>query len=374
MKLTPPPVNVVAIASLVLASGLLAQDASRAPSSKSEQSPVATGDPATKMRGIIVGERIAMMVAVAAELGVADLLRDGPKGVEELASATKTHGPSLYRILRALASHEIFSEDDDGRFRLTPTAELLRSDVPGSVRESARSLTRELSRGASANMLNTVRTGKSAVEHAFGMSLFEYLAKHPAQEEAFNRQMAEGSRRIASQVVTAYDFSRTVKVVDIAGGQGILLSHILKAHPHPTAVLFELPSVVEEAKRTLDPAVLARAELTSGDFFKSVPQGGDVYILKDILHDWDDDRAVVILKNIRRAMSGSAKLLVIEGVVPKGNSPSLAKMMDVTMLMFTGGRERTETEHRNLLRAGGFRLNRLIPVRNGPFILEAVPE
>jgi hypothetical protein len=261
MKLTPPPLNVVAIASLVLASVLLAQDASRAPSS-SGQSPVATeplsGDPATKMREIIIGERIAMLVAVAAELGVADLLKDGPKGVEELASATKAHGPSLYRILRALASHAIFSEDNDGRFRLTPMAELLRSDVPGSVRESARSLTRELSRGASANMLNAVRTGKTAVEHAFGMGFFEYLARHPAQEQAFNKQMTEGTRRIAAEVVKAYDFSRAGKIVDIAGGQGELLADILKAHPNATAVLFELPSVVEDAKRHLDPALLTR--------------------------------------------------------------------------------------------------------------------
>jgi hypothetical protein len=242
------------------------------------------------------------------------------------------------------------------------------------MRETARSLRRELSLGASANLLESVRTGKTAVEHAFGMSLFEYLAKRPADEQAFNKQMAEGSRLIASLVVKAYDFSRARKVVDIAGGQGILLSDILKTHAHPIAVLFELPSVVEEAKRSLDPAVLARVELTSGDFFKSVPAGGDVYILKDILHDWENERAVVILKNIRLAMPASAKLLVVEGVVPKGDSPSLTKMMDVTMLMFTGGRERTELEHRNLLRAGGFRLTRIIPVTPTTSILEAVPE
>jgi len=315
-----------------------------------------------------------MMVAVVAELGVADHLKGGPKGVEELARATNAHSSSLYRVLRALASYGIFAEDDDGRFRLTPMAELLRSDVPGSQRESARGLTTEQQWRSSGNMLNAVRTGKTGMEHAFGMSLWEYLAKHPAEEEGFNARMAEGTRRAASEIIKGYDFSQAGKVVDIAGGQGVLLENILKAHSHLSAVLLELPSVIEAARRNVDPALLARMELRSGDFFKSVPEGGDTYILKNIVHDWENNRALLILKNIRRAMRKNAKLLVIEGVVPKGNSPSPTKMMDITMLVATGGRERTETEHRALLEASGFRLNRVIQVTPLTSIVEAVPE
>jgi hypothetical protein len=357
---------------------VFAQDPSSTPASGGQERPssnrYASDTPAGKLRDIILGHRVAMMVGVVAELGVADVLKGGPKSVEELAAATKSHPMSLYRVLRALASFGIFAEDEDGRFRLTPTAELLRSDAPGSQRESARALTGERQWRSAGNMLNAVRSGKTATEHAYGMSLWEYLAKHPEEERAFNERMAETTRRESSGIVKSYDFSRAAKVIDIAGGQGVLLSDILKAHSQLKAVLFELPSVIEAARQRLDPALLARVELKSGDFFKSVPEGGDIYILKNILHDWEDERAVLILKTIRQAMSKTAKVLVIEGVVPKGNSPSPTKMMDITMLVATGGRERTEKEHRALLHAGGFRLTRVIAVSASTSILEAVPE
>ena len=357
----------------ILLSGFqgIAQEVTSSPRQEPSSS---VSDPAVKLREIIVGQRVAMMVGVVAELGVADHLKDGPKRAEELAKATQSHPSSLYRVLRALASYGIFAEDDDGRFRLTPVAEFLRSDIPGSQRESARGMTTEQQWRSNGNMLNAVRSGKTAIEHAFGMSLWEYLASHPAEQRGFNMRMVEGSRREASQLVKAYDFSRAGKVVDVAGGQGVLLEHILKAHPETRAVLFELPSVIEAARRTLDPALLGRTELAGGDFFKAVPAGGDIYVLKNILHDWEDERATAILKNVRRAMTDMARLLIIEGVVPKGNSPSPTKMMDITMLMATGGRERTETEHRDLLKAGGFRLARIIPVTPLTSIIEAVPE
>ena len=378
MKTTRLSITVRVIASLVSVCVVFAQDPSSTPASGRQERPSSSrydsDTPAGKLRDIILGHRVAMMVGVVAELGVADVLKGGPKSVEELAAATKSHPMSLYRVLRALASYGIFAEDEDGRFRLTPTAELLRSDAPGSQRESARGLTGERQWRSAGNMLNAVRSGKTATEHAYGMSLWEYLAKHPEEERAFNERMAETTRRESSAIVKAYDFSRVGKVIDIAGGQGVLLTEILKVHSHSQAVLFELPSVIEAASNNLDPALLARVELKSGDFFKSVPEGGDIYILKNILHDWEDERAVLILKSIKQAMSKTAKVLVIEGVVPKGNSPSPTKMMDITMLVATGGRERTEKEHRALLHAGGFRLTRVIAVSASTSILEAVPE
>lgn len=372
MHLTRRTAMLTLTATVLLAIDSIAQEVPS--SNRPEQLSSSVPEPAAKLREIIVGQRVAMMVGVVAELGVADHLKDGPKRAEELAKATQAHPSSLYRVLRALASYGIFAEDDDGRFRLTPTAEFLRSDIPGSQRESARGMTTEQQWRSQGNMLNAVRSGKTAIEHAFGMSLWEYLAKHPAEQQGFNARMVEGSRREASRLVKGYDFSGVGKVVDIAGGQGVLLENILKAHSEPRAVLFELPSVIEAARRSLDPALLGRIELTGGDFFKAVPAGGDIYVLKNILHDWEDERATAILKNVRRAMTDKAKLLVIEGVVPKGNSPSPTKMMDITMLVATGGRERTEAEHRALLKAGGFRLARIIPVTPLTSIIEAVPE
>lgn len=328
---------------------------------------------AAKLREIVYGQRVATMLGVVAELGVADLLKEGPKSAEDLARATKTHGPSLYRVLRALASYDIFFEEDDGRFRLTTAAELLRSDVPGSQRESARALAVKRTWQSWGHMLEAVRTGKTGTEHAFGMNLWEYMAKHPDDAKTFNERMAEGTRREAGEIVKSYDFSGSGKVVDIAGGNGVFLEAILKFNPQRRAILFELPSVIEAAKARLAPAIAARMELTSGDFFKVVPAGGDVYILKNILHDWDEERSVAILQNCQRAMGKTAKLLVIEGVVPKGNSRSPAKIQDINMLVMTGGRERTEAEHRALLEKGGFRVNRIIPATPATSIIEALP-
>jgi hypothetical protein len=366
------------IIALVVVASALAQDQRPAPSGAKEGPTVAPavpgGSAGVKLREIIIGQRVAMMVAVAAELGIPDLLKDGPKSAEVLAASTKTHAPSLYRLLRALASYEVFAEESDGKFRLTPIAELLRSDVPGSQRESARRMSKELSWRSSGHLIDAVRTGKTAIEIAFGMDLWAYLAKHPEEQRAFNETMAAGTRQQAAEIAKLYDFSTTAKVVDIAGGHGILLAAILEAHPKPRAVLFELPAVIEETRTRLAPAIRGRLDLTSGDFFKAVPEGGDVYMLKNIVHDWDDERAIAILKNCRRAMSRSSRLLVIEGVVPTGNSPSPTKIMDMNMLVHTGGRERTEAEHRALLGKSGFRVERIIPVSAATSIIEASPQ
>ncbi|HYO82901.1 MAG TPA: methyltransferase [Bryobacteraceae bacterium] len=330
--------------------------------------------PAARLQTILTAPRIAKLVNVAAELGIADLLKTSPKSAAELAHATGTNADALYRILRAMASFGIFAEDKDGRFRLTPLAELLQSDVPGSLRQGARRMANDLEWRSWGDLMYTVKTGKPATEHTFGMSFWEYLAKHPDQQQLFNSSMDEVTRRDAEIVVKAYDFSKAARIVDIAGGQGVLLDKILRAAPQARGVLFELPAIIQSAQERIDPQLLARMELVGGDFFKAVPTGADLYILKNILHDWDEQRASEILQNTRRAMPAGARLLVIEGVVPPGNDPSPTKLTDLVMLVQLGGRERTEREHRELLKKGGFRLNRVIPMSPRTSIVEAVPE
>jgi hypothetical protein len=351
-------------AAILLATIALPQDSHR---------PAAPQRPAADVRELIAGFRVAMMVGVVAELGIADILHRGSKSAEDLARETKTHAPSLYRILRTLASNGVFEEDESHHFRQTPVSELLRSDAPGSQRELARSLVREMSWRPNGQMLETVRTGKTGMELAFGMELWDYLSKHPTEEKAFNDRMSSNTRREAAEITKAYNFSNAASLVDLGGGEGVLLAAILNANPGAQGALFEQASVIAAAKRNLTPDVARRIEFVTGDFFKAVPEARDIYILKNIIHDWDDDRSVAILSNCRKAMKNDSKVLIIEGVVPAGNVSSPTKIMDINMLVMTGGRERTEAEHRALLTEAGLRLNRVVPVTPSTSIVEAVP-
>ena len=300
-------------------------------------------DPATspqphgaQVRELIAGFRVAMMVGVVAELGIPDILHSGPKSAEDLARETKIHAPSLYRVLRTLASYGVFHEDDSHRFRQTPVSELLRADAPGSQRELARSVVREMYWRSTGQMLETVRTGKTGMQLAFGMELWDYLSKHPADEKAFNDRMSSNTKRESAEITKAYDFSNVASVVDLGGGEGVLLAAILNANPKAQATLFEQASVIEAAKRSLAAEVARRIEFVTGDFFKAVPHARDLYILKNIIHDWDDDRSVDILSICRKATKKDSKLLIVEGVVPSGNVPSPTKIMDIAMLVVTG--------------------------------------
>jgi hypothetical protein len=322
----------------------------------------------------LAGTWVAQAISVVAKLGVADALADGPQTVDALAAAADAHAPSLYRVLRALSSVGIFAEDDDGRFRLTPLAEPLRSDGPGAVRAMAILLGEDWAWRPWEHLLHSVWTGQSAFEQTHGLPIFDYLAQQPEAGAAFDAGMTGRSGPDDAAVAAGYDFSGFGTVVDVAGGRGSLLAAILRTHPTARGVLFEQAHVVSGATQYLDAAGLgSRCEIVAGDFLASVVAGGDAYVLKRVIHDWDDDHAVRILELCRRAMPATGRLLVIETVIPPGNEPSFGKLLDVLILVWTGGKERTEAEYRALLEAAGFELTRVVPTRSSLSVVEGVP-
>lgn len=332
----------------------------------------ATSAPADTLVNIVRGYRAAQALSAAATLGIADLLADGPRSVDDLAEATSTHAASLYRLLRALASVGVFAEDDERRFHLTPLAEPLRTSVPGSVRGLVRLLGDPALFEPWGQLLYSIRTGQPAFDHLHGMGLYSYLAQHPETAAVFHAGMAATGRHQA--VVESYDFAEASVVVDVGGGDGALLVTILRAHPTLRGVLFDRPEIVASARERLEREDLAeRCQVVGGSFFDSVPEGGDLYVVSDVVHNWNDDEATTILVNCRRAMAEDHRLLVIQQVVPPGNAPSLSKLDDLNMLAVLGGRERTADEHRAVLAAAGFTLTRIIPTRASYDIIEAAP-
>jgi len=286
----------------------------------------------------------------------------------------EAHSSSLYRVLRALASQGVFSEESEGQFAQTPLSELLRSDVPGSLRPFALSYGEPWWWRAWGNLLHSVQTGETAFDSVHGLSLFEYLNQTPGAASIFNANMTAMTAKEAQAVITAYDFSHIRTLVDVGGGHGELVSAILQAYPQVHAVVFDQPSVVEGTRLRLEAAGLdERCEITGGSFFESIPKGGNIYTLKDILHDWDDEKAIAILRNCHRSMSISAKLLLIERIIPPGNDPIIGKLIDITMLVLTGGRERTEAQYNALLEAAGFYVINTFSSNMDTSIIEARP-
>lgn len=333
----------------------------------SEASPLLT------MLQMINGYHVSQMIYVAAKLGIADLLKVGPQGVDELAEATGTHAPSLYRLLRALSSLGVFAEDEHGRFELTPLAEPLQKEFPGSLRPWALLAGDPSFWRMWGDLLYTVQTGKSAFNHVFGMGVWEYRAQHPEVNAIFNDAMTNTSMYQTAAIIAAYDFSEIGTLVDVGGGHGTLIAAILKENPAMRGVLFDLPHVVAGAKDLLNAAGVAdRCEIVGGDAFKSVPSGGDAYILKFITHGWDDERAIKILRNCHRAMAEGGKLLLVELVIPPGNSPHHGKFGDFHMLVGSEGRERTEAEFGALLEKAGFTLTRIVPTQIDLSVIEGI--
>src|SRR5215510_12461868 len=329
--------------------------------------------PTMVMLQMITGFWVSRTIYVAAKLGLADLVKDGAKTAEELAKATGTHPPSLYRVLRALASVGVFVEDDQRRFAQTPLSETLRSDIMGSLRAMAMAELGQEHFPAWGNLMHSVKSGEIAFDNLFKQSVWEYYARNPEDARNFNESMRGLSEIINAAVIEAYDFSGVDKIVDVAGGTGGLIVAILGAHPRMRGVLFDLPHVIAEAGPLLDAAgVRARCATAAGDFFRSVPEGGDAYVMKWIIHDWDDEKSTAILKNIHRAMNKKGKLLLIEMVVLEGNQPDLSKFLDLNMMVMTGGRERTEAEFKSLLAASGFELTRVIRTTSPVCVIEAV--
>lgn len=330
--------------------------------------------PAAVLLQMIDGVKVTQLIHTAAKLGIADLLQDGPKSSEELASAVGVHPVALYRVLRALAGLGIFEEVEGGRFRLTPLAEPLRSGVPGSVRAWAILGGEEWHLRMWGDILHSVKTGSGAFDHVHGMSSFEYFQKHPESGALFYEAMTNLTAQVSAAVLAAYDFSNLGGIVDVGCGNGTFTTAILKAHPHLAATLFDLPHVIENARGVIESEGIAdRCEFVSGDFFASVSGRGEAHVLKNIVHDWDDERAITLLANCRKAMPENGRLLVVEMVVQPGNEPSPAKMFDITMMVAEGGRERTEAEHRELFRAAGFELSRVVPTPSPVSVLEALP-
>lgn len=325
---------------------------------------------------MVTGYYVSRAIHVAAKLGIADLLAEGARGHDELGRATSTHPDSLRRVLRLLAGAGVFTEEEDGKFALTPIGACLRSGVPGSMR-AATLLFGGITQEAWGDLLHSVETGEPAFRRVFGMDSFAYIAEHPDEAANFDAAMAGFTKRIATAVAVAYDFSPFHRIVDIGGGNGLLLAGILTAYPALAGIIFDLPHVAARAEEQIRELDLAdRCEIVGGDFFKEVPSGGDAYLLKHVIHDWNDDRATEILRNCRRAMGAEAILLIVEGVYPSRIDQSEesrgAAANDVNMLVCTGGRQRSEAEFRGLFDAAGFRLMRIVPAQAPVKVIEGV--
>jgi hypothetical protein len=302
---------------------------------------------------LATGRWVAHLVGVAAELGLADLVQSGPKTAEQLAEAAGLHAPSLYRLLRALASVGVFSRQEDGRFAQTPMSDALRSDVSYSMRGLARMVNRPWTIGAWTNLEHSVRTGVSAFEETYGTSIFDYLTQHPVEMQILAQAMSSFSAQIGAAVADAYDFSEIRRLADIGGSHGMVLALILASNPAMRGILFDLPGVIEGSSDFLKSrGIHHRIDLKSGNFFESVPGGADAYLLKHVLHDWSDENCVRILKNIHAVAKPDTKLLLVEFILNESNKPQFAKITDLEMLVISSyGRERTRVEWENLLRA-----------------------
>lgn len=318
---------------------------------------------------MLTGFWMSQAIYVAAKLGIADLVKDGPRASDALAQATGAHAPSLYRLLRMLASAGIFAEDDQRRFGLTPLAQCL-VDGPGSQRAAALMMGEEHYRSWG-ELEYSIRTGKIAFDNIFGKPVFEFLSQHPDKAKIFDAAMVGVHGHETQAMLDAYDFTGIGTLVDIGGGNGSVLCATLKRYPSLRGILYDLPGVIERAKETIAQAGLSdRCQAQSGSFFEKVPPGGDAYVMRHIIHDWTDEQSLVILGHCRKVMGPNARLLLVESVIPPGNGPSFAKQLDLNMLVIPGGKERTEAEYGKLFQAAGFRLVRIVPTTMEISIIE----
>ena len=316
---------------------------------------------------------LSQAIYVAAKLGIADLLRDGPRPCIALADSTGSDAPSLFRLMHALSSVGIFSHLGRGRFALSRLAGRLRTDVRGSLRAMVITIG-EIHYQASGNLLHSVQTGSPAFDTVFGANPFDYLHQNDAAD-AFHKVMTNVSSMLAYAVLMAYDFAGVCSIVDIGGGQGKLLEKILQFNPEITGVVFDTASTIERAMQGLgNDAWSTRCSYVIGDFFTSVPQGADAYLLCCVIHDWDDRRAIRILRNCRRAMAAKGRVLIVDMVVPDTDGMSFSKLLDLNMLTKAGGQERTKAEFLALLDAADYKLARIIPTMAPQSIIEAVPK
>ena len=323
---------------------------------------------------ILTGAWTAQAVYVAVKLGIPDQLADGPLSADEVARRVSADPGAVYRLMRALASQGVLRHRSDDTFKLTGIGKALRTGTPGSVRDMALFLGHPLRWEDWGNLLYSVQTGKPSVEKLRGMPFFEYVETDADLAEAFNNAMTAGSEFAIYSVLAAYDFTGFHTIVDVGGGHGRLLAMILAKAPDARGVLYDLPNVVDGAGPELKKTGVAdRCEVVGGSFFDSVPEGGDAYLMKAIIHDWDDDDALRILRNMRAAIAPGGKLLLLESVLPERASADIGMLIDLEMLIVVGGKERTRAEWTDLLGRAGFRLDRVVHTATPVSIVEATP-
>jgi hypothetical protein len=332
-------------------------------------------DPAAAtLRSLIGGYRISQALHVAASLGIADLLAHGVRTSDELASETGSNPDVLYRLLSALAAIGVFHEDDGRSFSLTSVGDYLRSDAPSSLAGMAAYIGRPYYWNAWGHLQHSVRTGENAFRALHGTTVWEYRADHPEEGAVFDAWMTAMTRAVNASLLEAYDFGRFDTVVDVGGGQGALLAALLDRYPTLRGVLFDQPHVVAGAEQVLERAgVAGRCRVESGSFFDGVPEGGDAYLLKAIVHDWEDGEAAEILRSCRRAMGSAGTLLVVERLLGPPNEGADTKFSDLNMLVAPGGRERTLREFEALFESAGFRLRDRTPTAGPLAVIAASP-
>jgi len=315
---------------------------------------------------------VSHIVFVAAKLNLADHLADGPKTAEALAGPTSTHPQSLYRVMRTLASLGILTEDATHCFALTPLGEALKTGAPGAARATILTIASEMWVRGVAQLPYSVQTGRSGFEKMLGMPIFDWLAKNPEEASLFSQTMVGIHGGEPPAVAAAYDFSGLKTIVDVGGAMGDLLTIIVSKYPAARGILYDLPHVVRDAPAMIQARSLAdRVTIESGSFFDKVPAGGDAYLLSHIIHDWPEEQCLTILGNCRRAMNPGGRVLLIEMVLPPGDTPHPGKLLDMMMLVGPGGQERTEQEYGTLLSKAGLRLTRVVPTESPVSIVEA---
>ncbi len=334
---------------------------------------------ATMMR-LLAGAWVTNIIHTAAELGIADHFDEGPRDAASLAGATATHLPSLARLLRALTAIGLLLEAEDGRYTLTPLGDTLRTDAPGSMAAWARFLLNSDGGQSWQGLTHSIRTGETAFHHVYGTDVWTFRSTRPEMSKLFDEAMQSLTQGANAAVTQHYPFEKFGWIIDVGGGNGALLLPMLERHPTMRGTIFDLPHVIEFTRQRVAAAGLElRCEAIGGDAFIAVPPGADAYLLKSVIHDWDDEEAVAILRNCRAAMPAHAKLVLIERVLPDRIDPDDADarshfLSDMNMLVNTGGRERTEGEYRDLLAKAGLRLTRVVATPSLAAIIEAEPD
>lgn len=326
--------------------------------------------PHAQIMQFILSKWISKPIYAIAELGITDMLSDGPKSIDELAQMSRTHAPSLYRVLRALASLGIFFETRNRCFELTPMAECLKTKAMRSIALMFHS---DWHDKAWASLLDSVKTGKTAFEEAHGMPIFDWFKENPQAVKIYNEANAIKAMTSHRAIIDTYDFSGINMLTDVGGGNGALMAEILTANPAMKGVIADLPSVVKGAKEFIQTQNLeTRCKVIDCDFFKEIPAGSDAYLMSHIVHDWNDEQCQTILRNCHTAMKPNSKLLVVEAVIPPGNEFSIAKLLDLEVFVMGGGRERTEAEFQDLFESSGFKLSQIVPTRESISVIEGI--